>query len=52
MTTVVAGWRWTIFGTGAPVPGQAALGALVAVVLLVGGFLYFRSAEPRFADQI
>lgn len=52
MTTVVAGWRWTIFGTEAPVPGQAALGVLVAVVLLVGGFLYFRSAEPRFADQI
>ncbi len=52
MTTVVAGWRWSLFGTDPPVLGQAAIGVAVAVVLLVVGFTYFRSAEPRFADQI
>jgi lipopolysaccharide transport system permease protein len=52
MTTVIAGWRWAFFDNAPPVPGQAALGVAVALVLLAVGFTYFRSAEPRFADQI
>lgn len=52
MTTVIAGWRWALFGNAPPVPGQAAVGVAVALVLLVVGFTYFRTAEPRFADQI
>lgn len=52
MTTVVAGWRWAVVGTPAPVPAQAALGVFVALVMLAAGLAYFRSSEPRFADTI
>jgi homopolymeric O-antigen transport system permease protein len=52
MTTVVAGWRWAVLDTPAPDPAQAALGVAVAIVLLLVGIAYFRSSEPRFADNI
>jgi len=52
MTTVIAGWRWALLDTPAPDPAQAALGVVVAVCLLAGGLAYFRSSEPRFADNI
>ncbi|MFN8224335.1 MAG: ABC transporter permease [Gaiellales bacterium] len=52
MTTAVAGWRWSLFGTPLPSLYHASLGLGVTFVLLVAGFLYFRRAEPKFADQI
>jgi len=52
MTTAIAGWRWSIFGTPLPSLYHAMLGITVALVLIVVGFFYFRRAEPKFADQI
>ncbi len=52
LTTVIAGWRWTVLGAHAPNPGQAAVSVAVAVLLLLGGLAFFRSSEPRFADTI
>lgn len=52
MTTVIAGYRWALFGTPAPTLPHAMLGVGVALGLLAVGFLYFRRAEPGFADQI
>jgi len=52
MTAVVSGWRWGVLGGPAPIPGQLALGVLVGVLLLVGGIVFFKRAEPRFADTI
>jgi lipopolysaccharide transport system permease protein len=52
LTTVIAGWRWAVLGAHAPNPGQAAIGAVVAVLLLLGGLTFFRRSEPRFADTI
>jgi lipopolysaccharide transport system permease protein len=52
MTSVIAGWRWTILGGPKPVAGQVALGIGVALLLLIGGLAFFRSSEPRFADTI
>ncbi len=52
ITTVIAGWRWTVLGAHAPNPGQAAVSVAVAVLLLLGGLAFFRSSEPRFADTI
>jgi homopolymeric O-antigen transport system permease protein len=52
ITTVIAGWRWAVLGAHAPNPGQAAIGAAVAVLLLLGGLTFFRRSEPRFADTI
>ena len=52
MVGVVEGFRWALLGTGAP-PGPAvAVSALAALVLLVGGVLYFRRTERTFADII
>jgi lipopolysaccharide transport system permease protein len=52
MTGVVEGFRWALFGE-ARAPGSA-LGVSVAVTLalLLGGLLYFRRMEKRFADVI
>src|SRR5262249_6127703 len=50
ITTVVAGWRWCLLDGPPPVPGQAALGVLVAVVTLVAGLAYFRRSESGVAD--
>ncbi|HLB17865.1 MAG TPA: ABC transporter permease [Gaiellaceae bacterium] len=52
MTSVIAGWRWTMLGGPKPVVGQVALGVGVALLLLIGGLAFFRSSEPRFADTI
>jgi lipopolysaccharide transport system permease protein len=52
LTTVIAGWRWTMLDAQAPKPGQAALSVAVALLLLLGGLAFFRSSEPRFADTI
>jgi homopolymeric O-antigen transport system permease protein len=52
MAGMIAGFRWAIVSTPAPQPGQFALSVAMALVLLVGGFCVFRSAEPRFADTI
>ena len=52
LSTAIGGWRWAIFGTPAPEVAHALIGSAVSVGLVVVGFFYFRSAEPRFADQI
>jgi lipopolysaccharide transport system permease protein len=52
VTAVVTGWRWTVLGGPAPVPGQLAVSVAVALVLFVFGLAYFRRSEPRFADTI
>jgi ABC-type polysaccharide/polyol phosphate export permease len=50
---VVDGFRWILLGAaGAPTPGQVAVSAGVAALLLVGGVAYFRRAEHVFADVI
>jgi lipopolysaccharide transport system permease protein len=52
MTAVISGWRWTVLDGPAPVPGQVAIGIVVAVVFFLCGLWYFRRSEPRFADTI
>jgi homopolymeric O-antigen transport system permease protein len=52
ITSVVSGWRWALLDGPAPDPGKVAVGALVTLLLLVGGLTFFRSSEPRFADTI
>jgi len=51
MTGVIEGFRWAL--VGGRVPGPIILAsALVILVLLVAGVLYFRAAEGTFADTI
>jgi lipopolysaccharide transport system permease protein len=52
MAGVVEGFRWALLGT-ATAPGPiVAVSALVALVLLVSGGLYFRRMEKTFADVV
>lgn len=52
MVGVVEGFRWTLLGSG-PSPGPMVLvSTAAAVVVLVGGALYFRRMERTFADVV
>jgi lipopolysaccharide transport system permease protein len=51
MTTLLEGFRWSL--AGGPAPGvEALVSVAVALVVLVGGFIYFRRVEQSFADVI
>jgi lipopolysaccharide transport system permease protein len=52
MTGVIAGFRWALLGTGEPPVLAILLSALIVVLLLSTGLLYFRRMERTFADVI
>ena len=52
MVGVIEGFRWSLLGTGVLGDGILPISALVAVILLVSGFYYFRATERQFADTI
>lgn len=52
MVSVVDGFRWALLGGRAASGPMVAASALAAVVVLVGGALYFRRMERTFADVV
>jgi lipopolysaccharide transport system permease protein len=51
MASVIQGFRWSL--TGGPAPGIQLLGATALLLaILIGGLIYFRTAEKTFADVI
>jgi homopolymeric O-antigen transport system permease protein len=51
VVTLVEGFRWSI--AGGPPPGwESLISLLVVLVVLAGGFVYFRRVEQYFADVI
>jgi homopolymeric O-antigen transport system permease protein len=52
MSGALDGFRWAMLGTTPPDPAQFGLSVVVALALVAGGLLFFRSSEPRFADTI
>ena len=51
MASVLQGFRWSL--TGGQAPGIELLGATALILaILIGGLIYFRSAEKTFADVI
>ena len=52
MAGVVEGFRWALLGTETRPGAMAALSALAALLLLVGGAFYFRRMEKTFADVV
>lgn len=52
MASVVDVFRWAVLGAGNPIPAAVAISAAVTAAILVGGLLYFRKVEQRFADWI
>ena len=52
MAGVVEGFRWALLGKTGGVGPLVFVSALVVVVLLVGGLVYFRRMEKTFADVV
>ena len=52
MVGVIEGFRWALFGRGAPDLTALSIGAVAIVVLLLGGLVFFRRMENTFADLI
>lgn len=52
MVTVIEGFRFTVINQPGLTPESAAVSVTVALTLFVGGYLFFRRLEPRFADVI
>jgi lipopolysaccharide transport system permease protein len=52
MVAAIGGFRWAFLGTPPPSPLALGGGITVALLLLLAGFLVFRSAEARFADTV
>jgi lipopolysaccharide transport system permease protein len=51
MAGVVEGFRWALLGTTPPGP-MIAVSAVVSIVVLVSGLLYFQLTERTFADVV
>jgi len=49
---VIEGFRWSVLGTTAPMPGSVLFSMLVGILLLVSGFSFFRSTERTFVDYV
>jgi lipopolysaccharide transport system permease protein len=52
MAGVVEGFRWAMLGGARPEELAVGLSTLSAMILLVGGILYFRRMERQFADIV
>jgi len=52
MTGVVEGFRWALLGTSSPATGPALVSALLVLLLFLGGLVYFKRMEDRFADVV
>ncbi len=52
LTSVVEGFRWSLFGTGGPSPGVLAISAAIGVAVLTGGLYFFRRTERTIMDML
>lgn len=52
MVGVVEGFRWALLGTHTRPGGMILVSALTVLGLLIGGTIYFRRTESKFADVI
>ena len=51
MTGVIQGFRWALFGGGAP-DQSILISTAVVIVLFITGLFYFRRMERTFADNV
>jgi lipopolysaccharide transport system permease protein len=52
MTGVIEGFRWALLGKEAPAFGVIAVSAVMVLVLLLSGIVFFKRMERTFADVI
>jgi lipopolysaccharide transport system permease protein len=52
MAGIVTGLRWSLFDDAIWAPGMVAVSAVMTVLILVSGYVFFRSTERTFADVV
>jgi lipopolysaccharide transport system permease protein len=52
MVGVIEGFRWAVFGQGEPNFMALGMSAIIIVILMAGGLIFFRRMERTFADVI
>jgi lipopolysaccharide transport system permease protein len=52
MTGVIEGFRWALLGKEAPAFGVIAVSAVMVLVLLLSGIVFFKRMERTFADVV
>ena len=52
LAVVVSGFRWALAGGPLPPAYAFVLGSIVAVALLLSGWMFFRTREANFADVL
>jgi len=52
MVGVIEGFRWALLGTHVPDLTPILVSAIVTVVFLIGGVIFFKRMERTFADII
>jgi lipopolysaccharide transport system permease protein len=52
MVGVIEGFRWAVFGQGHPNFMALGMSAIIIVILMAGGLVFFRRMERTFADVI
>jgi len=52
MVGVIEGFRWAVFGQGEPNFMALGMSAIIIVILMAGGLVFFRRMERTFADVI
>jgi lipopolysaccharide transport system permease protein len=52
MVGVIEGFRWAVFGQGEPNFIALGMSAIIIVLLMAGGLIFFRRMERTFADVI
>jgi lipopolysaccharide transport system permease protein len=52
MSGVVDGFRWAVLGRGVPHYGVFAVSAVTGFAIMIGGLVYFKHVERRFADVL
>ncbi len=52
MVGVIEGFRWAVFGRGQPDMLSTSMSAVLILVLLAGGLVFFKRMERSFADVI
>jgi lipopolysaccharide transport system permease protein len=52
MVGVISGFRWAVLGSGSFPAGIILVSGAMSLLLLVGGLVYFKQTERKFADVI
>ena len=52
MAGVIEGFRWALLGTSDPPGLMVVISAIIAIILLVSGLIYFTHVEETFADVV